>query len=402
MTEGGRSGRRHEHRHDADARWLRRAARLAIRGHGGAEPNPMVGCVIVDGDGKNQRLLGEGFHHRVGAPHAEREAIADAMRRAARAARSPAWPTATADFLRGATMYVTLEPCNGIGRTGPCTHAIIEAGIARVVVARRDPHAKGSHGLERLRDAGVLVDVVAEPRAVAVAEPFVHRVTKGLPWVIAKWAQTIDGCVATGDGQSKWISCERSRAMVHRERGRVDAILTGIGTVLADDPRLTARNVRLRRVARRVVVDPALRIPLDSALIATLDAAPLTVACRHHLANEPSPKARELARRGVEVVALPPDGSAALAPMLRHLVERHGTASVLVEAGPSLLGSLFDQRLVNEAWVFTAPIVLGDEKAMHCVTGRLPRALSDAHRMHVVDLRRRGTDTMTRWRVVAP
>ncbi|MFO0873486.1 MAG: bifunctional diaminohydroxyphosphoribosylaminopyrimidine deaminase/5-amino-6-(5-phosphoribosylamino)uracil reductase RibD [Phycisphaerales bacterium] len=322
-------------------------------------------------------------------------------------------------------MYVTLEPCNGQGRTGPCTEAIIESGIGRVVIAQRDPHAKGRGGVERLRAAGVRVEIVEEPMAIAVGAPFVHRIETGLPWVVAKWAQTIDGCIATRTGSSKWISGVRSRAMVHRERGRVDAILTGIGTVLADDPRLTARDVRVRRVARRVVVDRDLGL-LDAhggspALLATLDVAPLTVACREALARPDSSMAIALRRRGVEVVGLPfigdgaaDDGAAddtatnaapsdrrlALAPLLRHLVGHHSVATLLVEAGPGLLGSLFDQGLVNEAWVFTAPSVLGDPDAPRAVGGRVAPELVDGLALRLVDLRRRGEDVMTRWRVV--
>lgn len=408
-------------------RWMRHAARLATRGHGGAEPNPCVGCVIVGQDGV---LLGEGLHRRCGGAHAEIEALADARRRG--------------HDVRGATMFVTLEPCRGTGRTGPCTEAVIAAGIGRVVVALRDPHAKGRGGLERLREAGVATEICVEPASVAVGAPFVHRAVTGLPWVVAKWAQTLDGRIATRGGESRWISSERSRAMVHRERGRVDAILTGIGTVLADDPLLTARGVRCRRVARRVVVDPRLRLPLASKLVESLGAkgaAPLSVACGVAAltggANNASGVDPESLRAlGVELIPLPPaveapgsarpqtsphtapqtasptasptasqvpphsgpvqDRGLALAPLLRHLAQRHDVATLLVEAGPRLLGSLFAQDLVDEAWIFVAPLLLGDREAPGAVEGLAPTALAGAARFSIVDQRRRGPDLMLR------
>lgn len=380
------------------AAWLRAAARLALRGHGGAEPNPCVGAVIVDGAG---RLLGSGFHRRCGEAHAEVAALADARRRG--------------HDVRGATMLVTLEPCNSQGRTGPCSEAIVAAGIRTVVVARRDPHPKGQGGLERLRAAGVAVHVEPEPLAMRVGEPFVHRVTRGLPWVVAKWAQTIDGRIATRSGDSRWISSVRSRAMVHRERGRVDAMLTGIGTVLADDPLLTARGVRVRRVARRVVVDPGLRIPSGCRLLSSLEAASVTIACREELLG--SQTAEALRGRGVEIVGLPrlggtgvgsPGGFAGrgaieaapsparqaldLGPLLAHLAREHTVATVLVEAGPGLLGALLSQDLVNLAWVFVAPSLLGDAMAPGPVAGESPLRIAEARGFELLDARRRGSD----------
>src|SRR5262245_42932667 len=202
-----------------DIAHLRTAARLALRGRGGVEPNPMVGCVIVSAPPRSE-VVGWGYHRRVGGPHAE----IVALRRAGPKAR-------------GGTMYCTLEPCSHVGRTPPCTAAIIEARIARVVTARRDPNPIAAGGLDCLRDAGIAIEGTdACEAAIAVSDPFAHRVRSGLPWVIAKWAQTADGKVATRPphNESQWISSEASRMLVHRERGRVDAIVTGIGTVLRD------------------------------------------------------------------------------------------------------------------------------------------------------------------------
>ncbi|MFM9180344.1 MAG: bifunctional diaminohydroxyphosphoribosylaminopyrimidine deaminase/5-amino-6-(5-phosphoribosylamino)uracil reductase RibD, partial [Phycisphaerales bacterium] len=194
------------------ARWMAHAARIAWRGHGGAEPNPMVGCVIVAAGGQ---LVAEGHHRRCGGPHAEVEAL----RRAGIAAR-------------GATAVVTLEPCNHHGRTGPCSMALREAGVARVLYGCADPTPTAAGGAETLRRHGIDAEHLPHPDAARVTAPFLHRVRTGRPWVIAKWAESADGRIATRPGEPRWISGARSRAMVHRERARVDAVLTGMGTVM--------------------------------------------------------------------------------------------------------------------------------------------------------------------------
>jgi len=389
-----------------DRQLMQRAARLALRGHGGAEPNPMVGCAIADDRG---RVIGEGFHRRCGEAHAERAALDDLRRRGFEPAAA-----------RGSTLFVTLEPCAGSGRTPPCCDAIIASGVARVVMARRDPHEKGSGGADRLLAAGIAVELLPEPAAVAVSDSFVHRVVTGLPWCCAKWAQTIDGRIATRSGESRWISSARSRAFVHRERGRVDAIVTGIGTALADDPKLTARGVRRRRIARRVVIDPMLRLPISSALLATLDSAPLTIAVSAEQVAEP--RRREFleqvcgimppaaAGAAIEIVTLPPfvGGSGAsldLRVLWRHLVDAHAVSTILVEAGPRTVRTLIEQDLLEEALVFIAPILIGDQQARACVEGMGGDAmgishLADATRFALADLRRRGGDVMARWRRV--
>jgi diaminohydroxyphosphoribosylaminopyrimidine deaminase/5-amino-6-(5-phosphoribosylamino)uracil reductase len=361
-----------------DASFLERAARLALRGHGGAEPNPLVGCLIVSDDGT---VVGAGAHRRFGGAHAEVEALRRAGPRA-----------------RGATAFVTLEPCSHTGKTGPCADALIEAGVGRVVFARRDPGLASGGGAERLRAAGVEVVEIPLPAALAVGEPFARRVTTGLPWVIAKWAQTIDGRVATRDGESQWISGEASRRMVHRERGRVDAILTAVGTVRTDDPMLTARTRRVRRVARRVVIDPGLETPASSRLVSTAREVPTTI----FTAEDARAGAAALESAGVEILTAPtgPDGLD-LAPILRALVERHDVTTVLVEAGPGLLGRLFRARLVCEAWIFVAPLLLGDEAATPAVRGMRPAALADGVTLEPVGRHVRGDDLVLRYRVGA-
>lgn len=363
-----------------DLRHLRAAARLALRGRGHVEPNPTVGCVITDRAGQ---VVGMGHHERFGGPHAEVAALRQASRHA-----------------NGGTLYVTLEPCAHTGKTPPCVDAIIEAGITRVVFSEVDPHPAAREGARRLREAGVTVDRVLCQHAIDVSAPFVHRIETGLPWVIAKWAQTIDGRIATRTGESRWISNPASRRMVHRERGRVDAILTGIGTILADDPLLTARDVRARRIARRVIVDPNLRIPVDCAVVRTARQYSVTVFCLTAAIEQEHERVADLSAAGVEVIGLPMvDDDVPLAPMLRELVRRHETATVLVESGAGLLGRLFRKHLVNSAWVFVAPTLLGDEHAYPCVRGIHVEDLAAGTRLVLQQVTRRRDDVVLRYRV---
>lgn len=355
---------------------LRRAARLALRGHGGAAPNPMVGCLIEDPSGQ---VVGSGCHRRAGDAHAEVVALRRAGARA-----------------RGATMYVTLEPCAHHGRTPPCVDAIRDAGIARVVFARRDPTAVAGGGAERLRAHGVRCDLLEDPVALSPSAPWVRRVTTGLPWVLVKWAQTIDGFVATRTGDSRWISGERSRALVHRERARSCAILTGIGTVRRDDPLLTARDVSLRRTARRVVIDPRLETPLESALVRSLASHPLTLITTTRAAASGTGHAAALARAGAEILPLDPDGRGEipLAAALRALVRRHAVQHVLVEAGPGLVSRLLREDLVQRVWVFIAPRLLGDATGIRPFIGGPQPDLAGARRLRPLAVRRRGDDAL--------
>lgn len=366
---------------DDDLRYMQMAARLALRGHGGAQPNPLVGCAIVSPE---DEVVGWGFHRRCGGPHAEIQALQRAGQHAA-----------------NATVYLTFEPCNHTGRTGPCSEALIDAGVRRVVFARPDPDAEAAGGTDCLRDAGIEVQQFTNcPEAIAVSDPFVHRIKTGLPWVVAKWAQTIDGMIATRTGKSRWISNERSRRMVHRERGRVDAIITGIGTVLADDPLLTARNVRKRRIALRVVVNPSLAIPLDANIVTTLDQAPTLMVCDESILQSQSDKPAQLRDRGIELLGVPATaGSIDLRQALQTLSVRYNVSTVLVEAGAGLLGDLFRQRLVNEAWVFVAPTLWGDEQAYPCVRGLTVSDVTDGLNLDLRNARVRGGDVVLRYGV---
>ena len=310
------------------------AARAGRRGMGLVEPNPMVGAVLARGE----RVLGIGHHRRFGGPHAEAEALA----RCRALGHDP----------RGSTLYVTLEPCASRGKQPACALVVIEAGIDRVVAARADPHPTKGGGAELLRAAGIPVEFTAECDAAArLAEPFIHRLSTGRPWVIAKWAQTEAGDLARGADGSRWISGTPARRRVHRLRARVDVVLTGIGTVLADNPLLTARGVHPRRVARRVIVDPRLQLPPDSQLVRTCRQVPVTAACLPDAAADRVHVLRDLGVEVIEVPAHAADGRMDLPALLVLLRQQHHAGTVLVEAGPRILESFLRAGLVNEAVV---------------------------------------------------
>lgn len=377
----------------AEAQFMRRALRLAERGRGRVEPNPLVGAVLV----KSGRVIGEGYHRRFGGPHAEIEAI----NRSRAAGHHPA----------GSTLYVTLEPCCHVGKTPPCTEALIEARVAQVVAAMVDPNPQvAGRGIRRLRRAGVAVQVgLLGEHARALNEPFIKRVQSGMPWVIAKWAQSLDGRIATRHGDSRWISNEASRRWVHELRARVDAIMVGIGTVLADDPRLTARHVPVKRWARPVVVDPRGRIPHSARLFAGRpgagqQATPVTLAVHQEVLAARPRKLAELEAMGVELIGLSPVGTGkgaalALGPLLRHLSEQHAATNVLVEGGSKLVGSLLDQGLVDQVLVFVAPILLGDSQAVPAVQGLISNKITSAHKLILSSQRRFGDDLLLDYRV---
>ncbi len=359
---------------------LDRAVRIALRGHGGAEPNPMVGCVLLDPHGEQ---ISEGFHRQCGGPHAEVEAL-----------------RAAGDRARGATAVVTLEPCNHRGRTGPCSEALLASGIACVIYAVADPNPLAQGGAARLRDAGVRVLHVPHAGAAELALPFLTRMRCARPWITAKWAQSIDGAVALANGESQWLSGTRSRKMVHRERGRVDAILTGIGTVLEDDPQLTARGVSRARIAQRIVYDPDARTPLDAKVMTKdreHDDRPTTILV--HAANErdsaTDARCTALAARGARLVELGQRGL--IAPAMQFLA-KDGVATVLVEGGGGLLGRLLQEHLLDEAWVFVAPLLVADDVARRAARGHAPEALAAIPRARLLAVRQRGSDALLHYR----
>jgi diaminohydroxyphosphoribosylaminopyrimidine deaminase/5-amino-6-(5-phosphoribosylamino)uracil reductase len=311
---------------ETDRTWMLRALELAERGRGHVEPNPLVGAVLMR-DGK---MVGEGWHQKFGQPHAEVNALAQA-----------------GDAARGATLYVTLEPCCHHGKTPPCTDAVLRSGVARVVAAMCDPNpAVNGQGIACLRQAGIVVEAgLCEAEARRLNAPYLKLLATGKPYVIAKWAMTLDGQIATRSGDSKWISNEASRQMTHALRGRVDAIVVGIGTALADDPLLTARPLG-PRVATRVVLDTHGRLPRTSRLAQTAAEAPLVVAGpATACAGEALPLALD-------------QGRVSVAALLEELGQRRMT-NVLVEGGAQVLGSFFAAGAVDEVCVFIAPLVLG-------------------------------------------
>ena len=328
-----------------DSPHLRRALALAEEGRGRVSPNPLVGAVIVrEGD-----VIGEGFHPELGAPHAERAAISDARARG----KDPA----------GATMYVTLEPCAHEGRQPPCTDAILEAGIARVVYASEDPTEKASgRGPGILRDGGVEVELAQGPEATAARllnQPFRKRARTGRPLVTYKAAMTLDGRVAAPGGDSRWISCAESRELVHLWRAETDAVAVGIGTALADDPLLTARDggtAELGGQPARVVFDSQARLPLSSALVGSLEEAPLFVVCGPEAASARR-DALTAAGAGV-IVASGGTREARLVAALDELARRD-VQDLFVEGGPTLAGALFDAGEIDRMLLFIAPVLLG-------------------------------------------
>jgi diaminohydroxyphosphoribosylaminopyrimidine deaminase/5-amino-6-(5-phosphoribosylamino)uracil reductase len=364
----------------ADERWMMRAMALAARSRGRVEPNPMVGCVIVRGD----RVIGEGYHHRFGGPHAEVDALAHC-------GSSP----------RGATAYVTLEPCCHVGKTGPCADALVAAGIGRVVAAMQDPFGKvAGKGFRLLRQAGMRVDVgLCHDEAERLNAPYLKLRRTGVPWVILKWAQSLDGRIATRTGQARWISGPQSRRVVHHLRGRVDAIVVGIGTVLADDPMLTCRGVRARRVAHRIVLDTRLRIPLRSRLLRTVEQAPVLIMTTSGAVRRQRGKADRLRAAGAKVLSMRSRrGRLDVRGLLAELGRREMT-NVLVEGGAEVLGTFLDERLADEAYVFVAPRIIGGRDAPGAVGGTGPASVSEASPMHGVRCRRVGEDWLYQFRL---
>ena len=316
----------------ADRSFMARALALAERGLYTPPPHPRVGCVVV----KHGSIVGEGWHARSGEAHAEQAALDDARSKG--------------QDVRGATLYVTLEPCNRHGRTPPCVDAVIGAGIGRVVAAMLDPNPAQANGAARLRDAGVVVDVgLMESEATELNVGFVSRMTRGVPWVRSKIAASLDGRTALMNGDSRWITGPDARADGHAWRARACAIVTGVGTVLRDDPALTVREVATPRQPLRVVVDRDADTPVDARVFADGNALVVTAGSR----NDRWPA-------GVETLALPnAEGRVDLVALLRELARR-GVNEVHVEAGAKLNGALITGGLVDELVVYLAPAVIGD------------------------------------------
>lgn len=342
-SEDAQSANEHE-------RYMARALELAARGAGWTNPNPQVGAVIV----KDGRIIGEGWHTAYGKLHAEREALAHCT-----------------EDPRGATIYVTLEPCCHWGKTPPCTEAIIEAGIARVVVGAPDPNPLvAGKGFEVLREAGIeVIEDVLLNECRAINEVFFHYIQTGLPLVIAKYAMTLDGKIATRTGASRWITSDVARMRVHEDRHQYAAIMIGIGTVLADDPELTSRIPgKETKNPLRVVVDSSARTPLTSKLVQTVYEAPTLVAVS---AQAPQKRITALEEAGCEVFVSPvaEHNRVDLSALLAYLGKEKAIDSVIVEGGATLLWSFFSQSLVDRVQAYIAPKIFGGADAPSPVQG---------------------------------
>ena len=341
--------------------WMRRALALAERGWGQTAPNPMVGAVVV----RDGVVVGKGFHAKFGEAHAEIAALRDAGDRA-----------------RGATVVVTLEPCNHQGKTPPCVDALIAAGVKRVVAAVRDPGRESGGGADRLRAAAIEVEFgVEEAAARELNAPFFFAATGATrPWITLKLAVSLDGAIAAGSGGPRWLTGDAARKYVHRLRARSDAIAVGIGTVLADDPQLTVRQGRRPRVAPlRVVFDRAARLPLTSRLVKTANRIPTLVM------TDQADSAAVLALEAKGVVV---EGAPDIVPKLE-LLHQRGVRSLLVEGGAILSGALLGAKVVDRLIIFQAPVLLG--------AGALPAfsRVGGLERFTAIERREFGVDLMT-------
>jgi diaminohydroxyphosphoribosylaminopyrimidine deaminase/5-amino-6-(5-phosphoribosylamino)uracil reductase len=317
------------------------ALQLAARGLGNVEPNPAVGAVIV----KSGKIIGTGWHKKFGGPHAEINALADCKKQGA----NP----------KGATMFVTLEPCYHYGKTGPCTDALIAAKLKKVVVATIDPskHANGK-GIRQLRRAGIKVEVgLCETEARVLNAPFLKFASTGKTWVTLKWAQSIDGKLAwaKADAKHRWISCEQSRKDAHNLRRRVGAILVGINTILKDNPLLTPRPANGKKPLR-IVLDNHLRIPLNCKLLKTASDVPLLIVTLVPSLRTKAKKAKQIVSRGAEILACPASRSN-LQFLLTHL-GKLGVRHLLVEGGPTVIGSFLKAKLADEIVIYVTPKIL--------------------------------------------
>lgn len=386
---------------DVDRFYMRRALRLAANGQGCVEPNPMVGCVVVRDDVSVEprgdwpedseeralasHIVGEGWHQKFGQAHAEVNALRDA-----------------GELAKGATFYVTLEPCSHYGKTPPCADALIAAGAKRVVMAMRDPFPKvNGGGMKKLLDAGIEVTVgVCEDEAKALDAPYLMRVVNKRPWTIAKWAMTLDGKIASRTGASYWISSDASRQRVHEWRGNVDGILVGSRTAALDDPMLTVRlpeGQKPNRTPARIVFDSAGTLSPNSKLAASIEEAPLILAF--------GPEATEETRKfweekGADVIVLDaPERERRLVMLMERLAER-GMTNIIVEGGGELLGRLFDLQLIDEARVFISPKIVGGNEAIVPVGGAGLELMTDAATLKDQKIEVIGPDVLVTGRVV--
>jgi len=354
-----------------DYTWMARALRLAERGLYTTDPNPRVGCVIV----RDGNIVGTGWHARTGEPHAEIHALQAAGERA-----------------RGATVYVSLEPCCHHGKTPPCSDALIQAGVTRVVAAMQDPNRKvAGQGLQQLQAAGIAVQSgLLEDEARRLNPGFIKRMRTGRPYVRNKLAMSLDGRTAMASGESKWITSEAARQDVHRLRARSSAVVTGVGTILADDPSLNVRLEGFERQPMRVVVDTHLSMP-DTARMIKLPGRTLVMTC----SDDAGAKER-LEQAGAEVIVMPFCGNAVDMEGVLDTLGQLEVNEVLVETGATLSGAMLRQGLIDEMVIYLAPILMGDmARSLFHLPGI--ETMADRIALDILDIRAVGND----WRITA-
>lgn len=368
----------------SDEIYMRRAIELAKRGLGFTNPNPLVGAVIV----KDGRVIGEGYHEKYGQLHAERNAIASLTESA-----------------EGATIYVTLEPCCHYGKTPPCTEAIIQNKIARVVIGSRDPNPKVSgKGASILREAGIDVEEdFMRDECDKLNDVFFHYITTKTPYVVSKYAMTADGKIATGIGESKWVSCEKSRQLVQQMRAAYMGIMVGIGTVLEDNPLLNARIEGARNPVR-IICDSRLRLPVDSQICNTAHEYRTIAACNSALVENFEDKKASLGNKGVEVLTVPvvseeSGGELDLKMLMKKLGEM-GIDSILLEGGGTLNDSAFRAGIVKEVKAFIAPKIFGGKNAMTPVAGAGVDYPDEAVRMQLKSMQIIDADVLLEYKVI--
>ena len=356
---------------------MRRALELAKVRKGLTHPNPTVGCVIV----KNGKIIGEGFHLKAGSPHAE----VVALEKAGKAAQ-------------GATVYITLEPCSHYGKTPPCSLALIQAKVKRVVIATLDSNPKvAGRGVEMLKRAGIKVDIgILENEAVKLNEDFFWWITKKIPFVVLKIAQTLDGFIATLEGKSKWITNELSRKYVHLLRCQSDAILVGVGTVLKDNPELTVRNLPCEKQPLRIILDKNLRTPLDAKVLDTSLARTIIFT-----ASKDSRKIDLIQKKGVKVIQTPLDEKNNL--NLKWVLKKLGEIEIvqlLVEGGSHIFSSFYEKSLFNKLFLFVAPKIFG--KGISPFKWINPSKILEEGTLKLINFQRFGNDTLLEYEPRTP
>lgn len=365
---------------ETDLLWMARALELAERGEGRVEPNPMVGCVIVNGG----KVVGQGWHQKFGGPHAEVVALAAAGEAAA-----------------GSDLYVTLEPCCHQGKTPPCTKQIAAAGVRRVIAATQDPFGQvDGGGFTELRACGIDCQVgVLEAESVELLSPYLKLTRLQIPWVIAKWAMTLDGRIATATGDSQWISNAESREIVHQLRGRTDAVMIGLGTALRDDPLLTARpnnSADVLRTATRIVLDSTCALPCTSRLVQSAHEVPLLVVTTDRAESQ---NRDDLSFAGVEVfVCLGTTRTEQLQSLMLELGRRRMT-NLMVEGGSELLSELFEMNAIDEVHAFIAPKLVGGADAKTPLGGTGIAIMKQADELKRVSVTTIGDNVYVRGRV---